>query len=81
MPEPSADPVTAPDRARRSVAAGVQTLVLDPAAAAAIAVERSATKKLGVAGWLAIIWLVAVIGSALLAPWLPIPEPDKKFAP
>ena len=60
MPEPSADPVTAPE-GEAVVAAGVQTLVLDSAAAPEIKVEKSATKKLGVAGWLAIIWLVAVI--------------------
>ncbi len=33
--------------------------------------------KLGVAGWLCLIWLLVVTAAALLAPWLPIDEPDK----
>ena len=32
---------------------------------------------LGVAGWISVVWLVLVTGSALLAPWLPIDEPDR----
>jgi peptide/nickel transport system permease protein len=32
---------------------------------------------LGLAGWLSVVWLVLVAGSALLASWLPIDEPDK----
>jgi len=32
---------------------------------------------LGLAGWFALVWLVIVIVSALLAPWLPLDEPDK----
>ncbi len=33
--------------------------------------------KLGIAGWLCLIWLLVVTAAALLAPWLPIDEPDK----
>jgi peptide/nickel transport system permease protein len=33
--------------------------------------------KLGVAGWLCLIWLIVVTAAAILAPWLPIDEPDK----
>lgn len=32
---------------------------------------------LGLAGWISVVWLVIVSGSALLAPWLPIDDPDK----
>lgn len=32
--------------------------------------------KLGVAGWICFIWLIVVTVAALLAPWLPIDEPD-----
>ncbi len=31
---------------------------------------------LGIAGWISVVWLTLVMGSALLAPWLPIDEPD-----
>jgi peptide/nickel transport system permease protein len=33
--------------------------------------------KLGVAGWICLVWLFVVTVAALLAPWLPIDEPDK----
>lgn len=33
--------------------------------------------KLGVAGWVCLVWLIIVTVAALLAPWLPIDEPDK----
>ena len=78
MPEPSVDPVTT-DETSTPVVAGVQTLTLEPSAAPPVQVEKAATKKLGVFGWIAIIWLVAVVAGALLAPVLPISAPDKKF--
>jgi peptide/nickel transport system permease protein len=43
------------------------------------AVEVAKSKRLGVLGWIAVIWLVAVVGSALLAPILPIPAPNETF--
>jgi len=61
------------------VVAGTQTLVLDAEPEAAPTVEKSATKKLGLFGWIAIGWLVVIVGLALLAPWLPIAPPDQKF--
>jgi peptide/nickel transport system permease protein len=36
----------------------------------------SRTKRLGVAGWLAIVWLALVVAGAVLAPVLPIDDPD-----
>jgi peptide/nickel transport system permease protein len=79
MPEPSADPPK-PDDVATPVEAGVQALVLDPAPTAPpVVVERAATKKLGVFGWIAIIWVVLVVGSAVFAGFLPIPKPDKPF--
>lgn len=80
MPEPSTDPAgLAESEQPTPVDAGVQTLVLEPAAAVPVEVERSATKKLGFFGWLAIAWVVAIFGAALFAPILPIPEPDESF--
>jgi peptide/nickel transport system permease protein len=61
------------------VPAGTQELVLEPLIAPAPIVEKSATKKMGVVGWIAVVWIVAVVGSAILAPLLPISAPDKKF--
>jgi peptide/nickel transport system permease protein len=78
MPEPSADPATTDDTST-SIAAGVQPLVLEPAAATPVEVEKAATKRLGVFGWVALVWLVAVVFGAIFAPILPIPAPDKKF--
>jgi peptide/nickel transport system permease protein len=54
----------------------------DIATPAALPVEGATGKKrkrgvLGVAGWIAAVWLVLVAGSAVLAPWLPIEEPDR----
>jgi peptide/nickel transport system permease protein len=43
-------------------------------------VEPNKRKKggvLGVAGWLSVIWLVLMAGSAILAPWLPLTDPDR----
>jgi peptide/nickel transport system permease protein len=45
-----------------------------------VAVAAPARKRrggrLGVAGWICLIWLIIVTAAALLAPWLPIDEPD-----
>jgi peptide/nickel transport system permease protein len=32
---------------------------------------------LGIAGWISVVWLALVAGSAILAPWLPLDEPDR----
>lgn len=50
----------------------------DIATPAALATDDETGKRrkrdgvLGLAGWLSVIWLVLVIGGALLAPWLPL---------
>jgi len=78
MPEPSPESSTT----ATVVPAGVAPMVLEPTegpGASAVVVEKSATKRMGIVGWIAIGWLVATVLSALLAPWLPIPAPDKKF--
>lgn len=36
-------------------------------------------KRLGVGFWIAVCWLVLVIGLAALAPWLPLKDPDVNF--
>ena len=37
-------------------------------------------KRLGVAAWLAIIWIVGLLVLAIIAPLLPIPGPNESFA-
>lgn len=39
--------------------------------------KRKRGGVLGLAGWLSVVWLVLVAGSALLASWLPLDAPDK----
>jgi peptide/nickel transport system permease protein len=78
MPEPSADPVN-PTETTSVVEAGVQTLVLETTPPTPVVVEKAATKRLGIVGWIAIVWIVAVLGSAVFASMLPIPRPDQKF--
>lgn len=42
--------------------------------------EGSVAKKtLGIGFWLAIVWLVVVVALAILAPWLPLKDPDQNF--
>jgi peptide/nickel transport system permease protein len=63
------------------VAAGTQSLVLEAATTVPVPteVEKGATKKLGVFGWLAIIWVVGIVLAAVLVPVLPVPSPSKSF--
>jgi peptide/nickel transport system permease protein len=62
--EPASRPIEPTDR---------QT---DPAVEA---VETSPTKRLGFLGWSSILWLGGIALLALLAPLLPLPDPDKSY--
>ena len=42
-------------------------------------VEVAQSRKLGFLGWFSIIWMVTIILAALLAPILPLSDPDKSF--
>lgn len=42
-------------------------------------VQGVAKKKLGFGFWLAVAWIVLIILVALLAPWLPLKDPDQNF--
>ncbi|HYZ97965.1 MAG TPA: ABC transporter permease [Acidimicrobiales bacterium] len=44
------------------------------------AYERSAQARLGIGGRLAIVWLVLVVAAALLAPVLPLDDPNRSIA-
>ena len=68
MPEPLAEqPLDAAVLVPSDVAAVVQ------------AVEASPTRKLGFMGWFSVCWLVCIIGAAVLAPILPLDDPDETF--
>lgn len=41
------------------------------------AVEATASRRLGLLGWFSILWLLAITGAALLAPILPLSDPDQ----
>ena len=47
--------------------------------AAVEALEASPTKRLGFVGWFSILWMGGITLLALVAPWLPLPDPDKSF--
>jgi peptide/nickel transport system permease protein len=42
-----------------------------------VEVEQAAGRKLGVLGWLSIVWLAVIFGAALLAPILPLDSPTR----
>lgn len=85
MPEPSLNPGTGlfgkgVAVESGAVQAGGQTLVFDiPPVEGDVTVEKAATKKLGLFGWLAMGWMANVLIWAIFAPVLPIPAPDKHF--
>jgi len=43
------------------------------------AVEVAGTRKLGPLGWVCIGWLVLIVGCAVLAPILPLPDPARSY--
>lgn len=47
-----------------------------PPVAGPVPRKRSRFGVLGLGGWLSAIWLILISASALLAPWLPIKDPD-----
>jgi peptide/nickel transport system permease protein len=57
-------------------AAGTSAPVLDAAATGETASRPKRGGVLGVGGWLSAIWLLVITVAAILAPWLPIDEPD-----
>jgi peptide/nickel transport system permease protein len=42
-------------------------------------VEIARSRKLGLLGWFSIIWLVLIVGLAVLAPILPLPDPGRSY--
>jgi peptide/nickel transport system permease protein len=80
MPEPAADWYAAPVGgvlAPPGTAAPAGPAA--PAVPPAEAVEASPTKRLGLLGWFSILWLGGITLLAVVAPWLPLPDPDKSY--
>ena len=50
--------------------AGASTFGDDPAD------DQAVKRKLGLGFWLSLFWLVVIVGAAILAPWLPLKDPD-----
>jgi peptide/nickel transport system permease protein len=42
-------------------------------------VDTAPTRHLGVIGWCSVVWLVGISAAALLAPLLPLPDPDRSY--
>jgi len=42
-------------------------------------IEAAPTRRLGVLGWFSILWLGGITLAAVLAPWLPLPDPDRSY--
>lgn len=58
--------------------ATTDAVTLEPSAEDAGGQKRAKKRgTLGVAGWISVVWLLLVAGGALLAPWLPIDDPEK----
>lgn len=38
--------------------------------------ETAEKRRLGIGFWLCLCWMVVIVGAAILAPWLPIDDPD-----
>jgi peptide/nickel transport system permease protein len=83
-PDEIAD-ITAPgaELKQAGMAAALGTATLAPTAAGEV--ELAARARLGVAGWLGIAWMAFVVAAAVLAPILPIDDPnalgDQSLAP
>ena len=44
-----------------------------------VTVATAPTRTLGFLGWFSIVWLVGISAAALLAPLLPLPDPDRSY--
>ena len=57
----------------------METIQADVVTAPIESVEVAGTRKLGPLGWVCVGWLVLIVGSAVLAPILPLPDPAKSY--
>ncbi len=76
MPEPVAEKALEPVGSVLAPAAAAEPAVLTPEE---LAVEAAPTRKLGFLGWFSIVWMAGITLAALLAPVLPLPDPDRSY--
>lgn len=78
MPEPAAETVPTPAApAEASETAPPPPAAPEGAEAVQDVVEAAPSQRLGVLGWLSILWLGGISLAALLAPVLPLPDPEQ----
>lgn len=56
-----------------------ETAAAEPAVLAAEEIETAPTRRLGVFGWFSLLWLGGITLLALLAPILPLEDPDQSY--
>lgn len=56
-----------------------ETAAAEPAVLAAEEIETAPTRRLGIFGWFSLIWLGGITLLALLAPILPLKDPDQSY--
>jgi peptide/nickel transport system permease protein len=71
MPEPVAEALPSTEAVPAEVAVAQVAATGD--------IEVASTRKLGFLGWFSIVWLTLIGGAALLAPWLPLKDPEQSF--
>jgi peptide/nickel transport system permease protein len=76
MPEPAAEPTAPAFRTGGAVAPPTS-----PVSGNGVAeiVEAAPTRKLGIMGWFSALWLIGITLAAILAPILPLDDPDQSF--
>jgi peptide/nickel transport system permease protein len=76
MPEPAAEPTAPAFRTGGAVAPPTSPVSGDGVAEI---VEAAPTRKLGIMGWMSALWLIGITLAAILAPLLPLDDPDESF--
>jgi peptide/nickel transport system permease protein len=76
MPEPVVENVAEPVGSVIAPAGAAQPAVHRPED---LTVEAAPGRKLGFLGWFSILWMLGITLAAVLAPVLPLPDPDKSY--
>jgi peptide/nickel transport system permease protein len=78
MPEPVAERLAEPvGRVLTPAAPSAPAAPAAPVDLPADEIDAAPTRRLGLVGWFSVLWLGGLGLAALLAPWLPLPDPDQ----
>jgi peptide/nickel transport system permease protein len=78
MPEPVAERLAEPvGRVLTPPAPAAPSAPAAPVDLPADEIDAAPTRRLGLVGWFSVLWLGGLGLAALLAPWLPLPDPDQ----